>query len=730
MIVEMEPRKKRKASPNFEKQGAAVNGITSKPSAMGLGPGSGPGQGQAVSDRPSEVTSSRGWRVSLVERRRGSGLVRTRAGGVESARGWGGGGEAMASLESTQVVRVPVVPAAGQTGWDDEKEYVLEAREAVTDDGDDDGFEYKEVEVSDLGEDEEDGEGGGGGAFEDGDLLEDEDLAVAMDQLMKTQGGVPSMLTGGLPEPVPEKRVAETADDFVRNFCHGLGMRKTMAAFELEWQELRYRGKLKDVELQNVDDCYTHNRALLEEIAMLRAQVKAVESVNSSTSGTWEKFRRERDFHRMHHKRVLQEKDKLIQDIRRLRDYCTKLEPTIAELKRKYEKLMNEKTLVRLDRDRQASRVKTLEASLGPSAPPPASSVRAKLPEPGTMAAKTLPRKPAAVGAAATNAATATQAGRPLTQLLPAKARVNPAANLDFEPTNAKGLSLSKTFKGHSMCVSNMALHPTRPLLATSSDDCTWKVWTVPTGEMVMCGEGHTDWVSGIAFSPHGDALASGSGDGTVKLWSFEKACCVATLKDHTQPVWDVAYHDLGDVLASCSMDHSVKLWDVAMGRCVGGLRGHVDSVNQIDWAPFSNHIATGSSDKTVSIWDARSGLCVQTFYGHLNSCNHVQFTKKGDLLASSDADGIVKVWDVRMVAELCSFNAGPHAANKVGFDRSGQVLAVASDDGLIKCYNVAEQTLISELKGHEDAVQHVIFDHTEKMLYSCGADASFRIWK
>ena len=632
----------------------------------------------------------------------------------------------MASLGSTQVVRVPVVPSAGQTGWDEGKDYVLEAREAVTPDGDDDDFEYKEVEVSDLGaSDEEDG-GEGEVLGEGDDVLEDEDLEVAMGQLMKTQGGIPSELAGGLPEPVPVERVAETADDFVRNFCHGLGMRKTLNAFELEWQELRYRGKLKDVELQNVEDCYTHNTALREEIARLRAQVKAVESAQTATSGTWEKFRRERDFHRMHHKRVLQEKDKLVQDIRRLRDYCAKLEPTIVELKRKYEKLMNEKTLVRLDRDKQATRVKALEATLGDNAPPPARSVRAKLPEPGTMASKTLPRTKAN---AATASATAS-AARPLTQLLPAKARVNPAAALEFDPTNVKGLSLNKTFKGHSMCVSNMALHPTRPLLATSSDDCTWKVWSVPSGEMVMCGEGHTDWVSGIAFSPQGDALASGSGDGTVKLWSFEKACCVATLKDHTQPVWDVAYHDLGDVLASCSMDHSVKLWDVAAGRCVGGLRGHVDSVNQIDWAPFSNQIATGSSDKTVSIWDARTSLCVQTFYGHLNSCNHVTFTKKGDLLASSDADGIVKVWDVRMVAELCSFNAGPHAANKVGFDRSGQVLAVASDDGLIKCFSVTEQALVSELKGHEDAVQHVIFDHTERMLYSCGADASFRIWK
>lgn len=36
-------------------------------------------------------------------------------------------------------------------------------------------------------------------------------------------------------------------------------------------------------------------------------------------SATWDRFRKERDFHRMHHKRVAQEKNKLITDIKRLK---------------------------------------------------------------------------------------------------------------------------------------------------------------------------------------------------------------------------------------------------------------------------------------------------------------------------------------------------------------------------------------------------------------------------
>ena len=39
---------------------------------------------------------------------------------------------------------------------------------------------------------------------------------------------------------------------------------------------------------------------------------------------------KERDFHRMHHKRVGQEKNKLLTDIKRLRKHYSQYEPTIT----------------------------------------------------------------------------------------------------------------------------------------------------------------------------------------------------------------------------------------------------------------------------------------------------------------------------------------------------------------------------------------------------------------
>ena len=50
--------------------------------------------------------------------------------------------------------------------------------------------------------------------------------------------------------------------------------------------------------------------------------------------------------------------------------------------------------------------------------------------------------------------------------------------------------------------LSSITLHPTKNIVATGSDDHTWKVWVVPSGELLMTGEGHDDWVSSVQFHP------------------------------------------------------------------------------------------------------------------------------------------------------------------------------------------------------------------------------------
>jgi WD40 repeat protein len=546
---------------------------------------------------------------------------------------------------------------------------------------DNDDFQYEEIiEEQDVEE-------------EDDDLL-DAFASIQEKNKIAQQQSLSNSITQVRPSVV---------DDFIRNFLIKAGMKKSVDVFNTEWYELQSKGKLPAELSVPVPDIYLRNEELDQQTKQLREQVEKMRLVSQKAEATWDKFRKERDFHRMHHKRVVQEKNKLIDDIRRLRNHMRSYEPAIEELKRRHEVAIKEKMLTRLERDRLKTRVKVLEEQVSTLSQPPKDEPAAP-----TKAIRTV-RKHAVFPQDDPTA--------------------NPYNNLQFEPAPYEIYSNTKTYKGHLNSISSVAFHPKKPIFATASDDETWRLWTISDNELVMSGEGHNSWLSGIHFHPHGSHLATSSGDSTVKIWEFSQAKCTHTFTDHTQAVWGCEFHHAGDFVASCSMDHTVRIWDLISGKCKQTLRGHVDSVNACAWQPYTANVCSASGDKTVSVWDGRTGLCVQTLYGHSNSVNHLVVSNRGDTIVSADADGIVKVWDIRMVAELGTCDIGPHPINKVCMDRGEARALCASDDGTIKIVDLQNFQKVGDLAGHESAVQCVASSPNDSYVVSGSSDASYKVW-
>ncbi|XP_021119131.1 sperm-associated antigen 16 protein isoform X6 [Heterocephalus glaber] len=77
-----------------------------------------------------------------------------------------------------------------------------------------------------------------------------------------------------------------------------------------------------------------------------------------------QKTQKERDFHRMHHKRVVQEKNKLINDLKELKLHYASYAPTIRVLHEKHHALLKEKMLASLERDRAVGKISRLHETL------------------------------------------------------------------------------------------------------------------------------------------------------------------------------------------------------------------------------------------------------------------------------------------------------------------------------------------------------------------------------
>ena len=113
----------------------------------------------------------------------------------------------------------------------------------------------------------------------------------------------------------------------------------------------------------------------------------------------------------------------------------------------KYEAAMKEKMLVKLERDRLASRVGALEAQL-----------------------RQVEAARAAEGAGAAAPAAKEPKG-PRVSRLPEENRANPYLTMDLPAPKVERWGLSKTFNAHTLGVADVAAHPTKPIVATASDD-------------------------------------------------------------------------------------------------------------------------------------------------------------------------------------------------------------------------------------------------------------------
>ncbi|XP_034565193.1 sperm-associated antigen 16 protein [Notolabrus celidotus] len=497
-------------------------------------------------------------------------------------------------------------------------------------------------------------------------------------------------------------KIPEAVDDFLRNFLRGLGMSRTLSSFEAEWYGSAQKLQTESLKMTSTGVCFipdalTHQQLLQSELEEVCRETYQLREEVLKAGESLVRMQIERNFHRIQYRRALEEKDRLMEDHKRLRKHLQSFEPALKQLDDKYQGALSQKMLLSLEKERVKNQEDSeIKKERGLRSSSPARSTlrlprRAEFPDPRL-------------------------------------------AQVSSDGDYKSSFSLSCSIRAHQLPISCIHLHPRKMILASASDDRSWRLWALPVdgekvGQMVLTGEGHSDWLSGCSFHPDGAKLATTSGDTTVRLWDFSRGCCVMTLSGHTQPTWSCSFHSCGHFLASCSADKTTKLWDLNREINHLTLRRHTASVNSVCFLPFSDLILTCSADKTLAMWDARLGVCTSTFQGHQNPCNHAAFSLAGNITASCDSHGVINLWDIRKAsAATAAVDIGPQAANQVAFSPSGRTLAVACSDSMVRLVEV-DSLAVSSLSGHCDGVQSVTFDHKGETVISAGSDGLINVW-
>ncbi|CAL5324594.1 unnamed protein product [Camellia sinensis] len=192
---------------------------------------------------------------------------------------------------------------------------------------------------------------------------------------------------------------------------------------------------------------------------------------------------------------------------------------------------------------------------------------------------------------------------------------------------------------------------------ATSSTDNMIYICEVGDTCPIKTFSGHQNEVNCVKWDPTGSLLASCSDDCTAKIWSMDQDNYVHNLREHAKEIYTVRWSPSGPgtnnpnqklLLASASFDSTVKLWDIELGRLICSLNGHRAPVYTIDFSPNGEYLASGSLDNSLNIWSVKEGKIVKTCTrsgGIFEAC----WNKEGDKIAACSADNTVCAIDFRI---------------------------------------------------------------------------------
>ncbi|KAG9393335.1 WD domain G-beta repeat [Carpediemonas membranifera] len=573
--------------------------------------------------------------------------------------------------------------------------------------------EFKDVQLSDSSDSDE-------------DSLKQLKLDMISKDVEKFQMTESNTVVPKPPRPAQDGNRPDTIEDFIRNFLSRTNMSETLEAFQEEWHDAQARNAGMMDEALSLPSVYAENQALEERIRAMQQEMRRLQALAADSKKVYSRLSNARDYQKMNHRRVVLDKHKIMRQVKQKLHKIDAAEPELLEMTRKYEVAMRERMVTKLERDRLADRLATLEKSVAVEEP------KEETPPPPDRTPKKKKRKTLTMGP-------------------DDEERIYEAWDTAYnmERTRVEMFHCVRSITAHESGVNGiytLCNNGEDVMLLTAGNDGTWKLFDGTPGGSdtpVIVGHGHADWLSSVSMGIHDGGtkatiVSTGGGDNRVIMYDATTGLG-SVLATEEAPLWASDFHHSGEFFLTAG-HRVVKLWDVE--RSCFSTREHTCAVNSVRFRPLSNLFCTASADNSVSIWDPRvDASCVATMF-HSTAVNDAIFSPDGQRLLSCDASGYIAVHDIRATKTALDTippvafptSQGGYGANSIAVDPSGQTVVVGTNANEIRVLNLeGEQNSISTLDSspHVDAVNAVRIhsDAMRTLLYTASSDGSVKIW-
>mmetsp|Transcript_4139 Transcript_4139/g.12451 ORF Transcript_4139/g.12451 Transcript_4139/m.12451 type:complete len:471 (+) Transcript_4139:149-1561(+) len=331
-----------------------------------------------------------------------------------------------------------------------------------------------------------------------------------------------------------------------------------------------------------------------------------------------------------------------------------------------------------------------------------------------------------------------------------------------------------KKLEGHKNWVLVVSWSPDARLLASGGMDAKVIIWSPVDAKPVRQLSGHRKWITAISWEPlhrsvsgRSQRLASSSKDCSVRIWNAQTGTCELVLTTHTAAVTCVRWGGEGLVYSS-SQDRTIKVWEASTGKIVRSLDGHGHWVNTMalstDYAlrcgafdhsgkalPGNDEeskrlaeeryietsrgrperLVSGSDDFTLHLWEpASSKKSLARMTGHQQLVNMVSFSPNQNYIASASFDKSVRLWEAASGKFVATLRGHVAAVYQVAWSADSRLLLSSSKDSTVKVWELRTRKLKFDLPGHADEVYAVDWSPDGSKVASGGKDKILKLWQ
>ncbi|KAE8289853.1 Echinoderm microtubule-associated protein-like 5 [Larimichthys crocea] len=262
-----------------------------------------------------------------------------------------------------------------------------------------------------------------------------------------------------------------------------------------------------------------------------------------------------------------------------------------------------------------------------------------------------------------------------------------------------------------------LAVHPTKPLAMTGSDDRSVRIWSLIDHALIArCNM--EEPIRCAAVSTDGIHLALGMKDGSFTVLRVRDMTEVVHIKDRKEAIHELKYSPDGAHLAVGSNDNSVDIYGVVqrykkVGECIGS---H-SFITHMDWSTDSKYLQTNDGSGRRFFYRMPSGKEV-TNREELKLVQWASWT----CVLGPEVNGIwPKYSDINDI-------------NSVDANFNNQVLVTADDYGLVKLLRypcIKKGAKSKKYLGHSAHITNARWSHDYQWVITIGgADHSVFQWK